>query len=322
MKKLLLHIATLVAGIIFLHASLFVLLDEPGMPPMFRSLDRVRAEEPDVIYLGDSCVLDSAPDDSDRRSLYTMLDDKLDGTRVASAAHNAYHGELFSGISSFICQGEAKPSAVIIPVNLRSFSTSWDRTPGYQFEKMRYLLNCSSWWGRSWLRPLIVFNYIDLIPITQEEYEKFPMVIEGEVRGTAANFGGSLEDYDSEDAYFRDHFLSIYGETLVAEHRKLQGIVQSVRVLKEHGIRPIVYITPLDYQSADRYAGPLLLERVDKNSAIVEDCLRAEGVEVINLSRALPSDSFCYDTMVHEHLDQQGREFVSDVLVRALAAGE
>lgn len=133
---------------------------------MMDDLDRVKAEGSDIVYLGNCCVLDHAPDDEDKRSLPEILNNMMPAWELEGMAHNAYHGELFEGVCRVMAAGMKRPEVVIIPINLRSFSSSWDEKPEYQFSKMNYLLENDRVCQRSALRPLIMFNYIDLNPIT------------------------------------------------------------------------------------------------------------------------------------------------------------
>lgn len=168
------------------------------------------------------------------------------------------------------------------------------------------------------MRPLIAFKYLDLIPITQAEFEGMPVIIEGELLGSVADFERLPLDDENHHEYFRRQFLYVYGQTLEPDHRKLQGIVESVRLLNESGIQPIVYVTPIDHQSAERYAGTELLERVENNIDVIRGVLDAEGVELLDWSSDLNPKAFCYTYAVHEHLGQQARYTVAERLAELI----
>ena len=108
--------------VVIAQIALFSLAGQPGIPPMRLHLDRVSEGGPDVVYLGDSCVNDHAPDDTDTRSLPVILDAKPALRKVEGAAGNAYHGEMFRGMCDLLARGNNLPSAVILPINMRSFS--------------------------------------------------------------------------------------------------------------------------------------------------------------------------------------------------------
>ena len=169
---------------------------------------------------------------------------------------------------------------------------------------MKFLLNDDSVWRRAALRPLIAFNYVDLIPITQSEFEVMPIFQEGEQIGVVADYERAPVVGEDMGAFYRGQFKYKYGYTLARDHRKLVGIFEAIRISNAAGIRAIIYITPIDYQSAELYAGADLLARLRSHVKVVQEVLASEGGEDLDISEAIGPEAFCYDYAVHEHLDQ------------------
>jgi hypothetical protein len=317
MKLLVKNSVILVPLIIVGHLLVYWVVGKRSIPEMIPRISEAAQDGLDVVYMGDSCVIDIAPDDVDRRNLAEMLNQRLPQSRVESVAHYAYHGELFEGIGHVLAEGSAPPKVVVVPINMRSFSLIWDQRPEFQFPRVKFLLEHRSPWARITLKPLIVFRYIDTTPVTQREFEAMPVYVAMEKQGTVRDYDYPLGEHAHED-YFQKQFLYTYAYPLDKKHRKLQGLLQTIRILREAGIAPVVYITPLDYQSAVRYSGVLLDEQLNKNIQLVLEVFREEGVEVIDLSRALDPEAFCYDQYVHEHLDQRGRLLVVEKVAKAV----
>lgn len=311
MKRFMLSLVLMILGVLVLNIVLYQFIELP----MVAKVERVADAGVDVVFLGDSCVVEVAPEDVDLRNLSDMLDDKLSELDVVSLANYAFHGELFEGISGALARGKEQPSVVLIPVNLRSFSPSWDLRPEYQFEKMKHILRYRNVLGRSLVQPLVVFKWIDLNPITQGEYEATPLFFAGESLGLISDAELPKSSYEDEKEFYRKQFLGLYGYTLVEEHRKLQGIVESVRILEEADIVPIVYVTPLDHEGALRYGGEALLDRIRGNVNIVAASLTRASVPLYDFSDSFDSEVFCYEETVHEHLNEAGRLEFSEILM-------
>lgn len=289
------------------------------IPPEIFEIEALLEEGVDVVYFGDSTTIDIAPDDADIRSLPEMVDDALPEQRVGRIAHYAYHGEVYEGYSRVLAESDSPPVTAIIPISMRAFSPAWDLRPDWQFEKEKFLLQHRAMWSRIVLKPLTVFRYVDVAPISREEFEATVVYFGENAAGHVRDYEGSW-DGESPEAYFQGQFIYRYAYPLSKEHRKLEALVRTVRNLHGAGIEPIVYITPLDHASGERWVGEEFLVQLEANVRLVMEVFAAEGVEVIDLSRSLGADAFCYEGEVHEHLDEGGREFVAEELVSALNA--
>lgn len=312
-RNILIFLALLVVGdVIFYYA-----IGHRNIPWEINVFETMLEEGVDVIYFGDSTTMDIAPDDEDIRPLPEMVDDAMPERRVDALAHYAYHGEVYEEYARLLAQNDHLPDAAIIPINLRSFSPSWDLRPEWQFEKEKFLLRNPHIWARLGLIPLAVFRYIDLAPIRRDEFEAAPVSFGEKPAGRVGDYEVSAKGESAEDR-FRKQFIYCYAYPLTEENRKLQALLRTARHLRTAGIAPIVYITPVDYASGSQWVGEEFSAQLDTNIRVVKELFREEGIEVLDLSRTLGPDAFCYDWEVHEHLDEGARRFVAGMLVEAI----
>lgn len=314
MKQFLLKISVLMVCVSGVHIALYCAMESQRLPSIVKTFDRLEEDGTDIVYVGDSCLLNNAPGDKDRRKLPEMLNDHLEGEEVSAIAHWAYHPEVFEGISHALTRWENPPKVMVFPINLRAFSTLWDRRPMFQLEEHKYFLRYMGTVERAAYRPLVIFDFIEVQPLSEAEFGAVPVFIEGHQRGVVADYERPVLAYADRSEFFQDQFLNAYGYTLEAEHRKLQATVKTIQILKQKGVIPVVYIAPIDLENAAHFAGEGLVRRIEKNVTVVQEVLGAEGVQVIDLSFTQESEAFYYQDTLNEYLDEAGRDEVSGIL--------
>ena len=154
------------------------------------SLDKQLKEGIDTLYLGDCTNTSHRKWERDRRTLAYILERKIPGNKLGVLTFNSYHMDIYLEFIRYIAKSKHKIKRVIIPINLRSFSPSWDRMPQYQFEKEKILLKRGIYalFLRAFYRPLRLLG-IDWYTISREEYLDTP-VFNGTLRC------GKVRDYN------------------------------------------------------------------------------------------------------------------------------
>ena len=265
----------------------------------------------DIVYFGDSTAIDVGDADNDRRNLPAMLMELLPGWRVHPICGRAYQSEVFEPYCGYLLGRDHLPGAVILPINLRAFSPTWDRKPQWQFEKAKYLLRHESVASRVLLPALATFRAVNLSPILPADYAKAPLLAGDQLLGTVADLDGVDRNRDPE-SFFRLHFAAHYLYPLTADHRKVAALVRTARLLREAGARAFFYITPIDCETGEHYLGPDFSEGVRQNVDVIQAALAEEGAEALDLSCSLPAERFVvYRQQLHEHLDEVGRGAVA-----------
>jgi len=287
------------------------------LPVEILQLDRGLVEEPDILFLGDSSNFKGCNRDEDKRPISEMLQGLLPDERVLTIDHAAYHMDVYLAYCRYVAKRNNKISKVLIPINLRSFSVSWDQRPGWQFEKEQLLLDHGGIRHLFWpfFKPLSIFKAVKLNPISPEAYDEMPVFCVDEPMGKVKEF--TSPDYDNvTDRETVKQLVFQYMYRLTPDHAKLEAMLKIPEVLKPHGVEAVFYITPIDVEIGEKYLSGRFKERVRENTKIVKDLLQSKNVPLIDLSESVPTDLFAWrdEKYPNEHLDQRGRLFVAEKL--------
>jgi len=290
-----------------------------GIPPEIIALDRYLEDGTDIVYFGDSTVVEFVSGDTDERGLAQMVTDALPSKRVATLAHYAYPPEVFAAYATVLTDAPQPPKTVILPINLRCFSPSWYRRPDWQFEKEKFLLRNHNAFARAVLRPLVVFGYLDLVPISPSEYESTPVVFGESAAGTVSDYQQVLPR-PGDDSSYSAHFMFEYGYSLSEDHPQLVALSDAVKQLRSAGIETISYVTPIDFERGEAVVGAAFATRVRENVETLQRVLTRAGSAPYDWSRRMDSDAFDYGVRIQEHLDETARTEIKDSLVELLSS--
>jgi len=317
MGKLAAKLVLLTLIVAALQSALF----RTKMPKNVLLLERRLREGVDVVYMADSSNRAYSPQDTDRRPISTMLADELGGAPLAAIGHDAYQMDVYLAYCRFITRQVRPPAAVVIPVNMRTFSASWDLRPAWQFEKERFVL--AGPFRRSiyqaLYKPLGVFKAVKPSEVSPQEYYDSPVYDGAEKVGVVRDFDNpSYRNVTGERIARKLVFHYMY--ELAPEHRKVRSMVEIPRLLAARGVRSIFYVTPIDHETGRRYLGERFSQRLEANVALVLSLLQAEGAETLDLSTALGAGDFCWKPYYpNEHINQRGRSLVARRLARTIA---
>ena len=161
-------------------------------PEAVRKLRGVLDVDPDVVLMCDSSDWWVSPEDRDERAISEILDGLLPSIRVVGNSGKAYHMELFGECAEYAVRRDKTPRVLIVAVNLRSFTVSWRRHPGWEYADARWRLRG----GRAGElvdvfagRPLRVFKVIKDTRTGWHEYNSLPVYKGAEVVGRVKEFG-------------------------------------------------------------------------------------------------------------------------------------
>jgi hypothetical protein len=88
------------------HWVMFHVSGSSGIPSEILAFDSHLNGGADVIYFGDSTVVESVSGDTDTRGLATMLADALPTQHVIPIAHYAYTPEVIAGYCALLAKAE------------------------------------------------------------------------------------------------------------------------------------------------------------------------------------------------------------------------
>lgn len=281
-------------------------------PELFRFTQDLR-KGAEIVYFGDSVLFTRDRSDKDRRTIPQMLQSEVPNGTIATVIHGAYDASVFLGFCHVIARSPTRPSLVIIPVNLRSFSPEWDMRPQYQFTRERYQLR---WYGNqiaSALRqPLAVLN---AFPAATENSFRMAPVYDGYRQvGKVRDFpydGRDLRGTLPPQTITADNLVLHYMGALRPDHRELRALREACTVLEDAGVQTLVYVTPVDCETGTALLGPRFDRQVRGNVETVRTALPSRHVRWLDLSDALSASAFSWDLIPNEHLKQVGRQYVA-----------
>ena len=166
------RILGLVVATVCLHVLLRIFLVESDVPEIVQVANEVVKKRSDVILFGDSVLTAVSPTDEDKVTLgekvASGLLPELSMTPVGSPS---FAGEMFLEFSRFFSRSGYHPSRVVVPINLRSFSTAFDTRPEWQNVRKRteLYLGASPVFAALTL-PFLIFKGVSLAPISKREW--------------------------------------------------------------------------------------------------------------------------------------------------------
>ena len=289
-------------------------------PSPVRLCEEYLEEEKDMIYLGESTLYYTDPQDTDKAPINEMLQRLLPEYGVGCIAHDAYHLELYEAFCAYIAGKEKQPELVIVPINLGTVSAYWGMRPEYQFERIKLFLRNDYLLFRLFYRPLAVLRAFDLNPISRREYEH-AVVYDGEKPvGHITDFlGPEYEEVTPERR--KEQLVLRYMEALDANHPKVKAVGNIARSASKSRYDVLFYLTPIDYETGNRYLGKRFESQIRENKSVFLDETREASLDVLDLSLDLPPDCFYWASRyVNEHMNQRGRRYVARRLASAVRA--
>lgn len=276
-----------------------------------------------VCYFGDSVLRYTDASDVDKTSIPKKLEKELDEP-VHSLDGGAFQSDVFEAMMQTLVANGAHPKAVLVPINMRSFSVSWDRLPAWQFEKAKLLLlGEKSFLVRTFSRPLQIFKAIRLTPILSKDYWDTPVDVDGKIEGSMKYIQDTYLSSTDGQVKLTWHLKLHYLLKLDKDHRKLRSMKNLSSLLQREKIPVCFYIVPLDVETGKATLGDAFSRRLGENILVIRNILAEQGHELHDLSALLPTSCFSYPTNVpNEHLNQEGRSRMASALAQLLRTGK
>jgi hypothetical protein len=272
----------------------------------------------DIFVLGDSVSSFIADEDKDTTILHEMLYNKLSETyKVYGIHHMGFHfGVFYYILKALLAMGNC-PKLVIMPINMRSFSPSWDYNPvhlytdtineidGYLKVKNQFLHDTLG------LKEHVAFD--DYIRLKHD----YPLVGNRAISELIAWYTRKLKEGAPEyELRNRVQFSLHYLLPITEENRKLQALRNIIELCSNHNIRLLTFATPINHEAAKEFCGDVFEKLYNQN--INKVCQLFSGVEHIaafrDYSSKLDREQFRHRSYQAEHLNESGRRKLADIL--------
>jgi predicted O-methyltransferase YrrM len=272
---------------------------------------------PDILFLGDSVHMCTSSRDAYTESLANMLVRKSAADlRTRVFACGAFHGTMFLEILDRVLHKPHLPQAVVLPVNIRSFSPQWFYHPAYQFERVRAVL-------REYDRQGGVSEDFEIQYPQRCDYSAYDRAEHsffGQGRRCLGEFRRVLgtRPATAEEAAARKRtiFTFFYLNEIQPDHVLLQTWRSLARRLIDREIHLFAYLTPINRGCGDKYVGTHFSHNVAENAAQVREAFVKLGgspfLHYADWSLHFGQDLFVHEENPDEHLNYQGREIIAD----------
>ena len=296
-----------------------------GPYPILKSLHDAynrRRAGPALLVLGDSVYYRVSKYDTDRRTLSQLLYARLQesGLDAVCLNYSAYHPGVYAALLGALSRMPNRPAKVVLPINLRCFSPQWYLQPGNLFAEEIHILDVYS---PTKLIPEVTRqsnpDAVETFDATTVFYPDSPLNTIGQFRFIAK--AESRSDYQEA---WKERQIAIfhYLHPLAPDHPHLLAAVEMVQRAARMGIKPIVYLTPINHRHGVRAVGERFEQLISENVSTVRQALQesaeASGGLFLDWSRAFEDDLFFHPGERTEHLNQAGRLRLAELVQAAI----
>lgn len=306
-----------------------VLLPIASLPYLANAWDlklvrHLALDRPQVAYFGDSSLDTVGPCESDRRSIPEIFA-KASARQTLMVGHPAFGPWIFRKIAPLVAS-TSSIDTVIVPVDLRAFSSEWFMNPLDRFVGKQIFY---SWLdGRPALDTYFHFRFLDSPGGLDARYNATEIVTAQGPIGTIRTLNDRIrkikrvttcpEDYSSQAALRALRYNFYYGEVIPPDHPNFTFLLETLAPLAARKKRVFFYITPVDLEEMAALGGPALISTVRRNLATIRAFFAARGLPLLDLSGGLADRHFIERFCTCSHLDGFGRAYVAEQVAQAL----
>jgi protein O-GlcNAc transferase len=277
---------------------------------------------PEILILGDSSMIMTSHHDTDKTPLKTMLINELSDSFVCdSICEDAFNPAVFYSIMHLVKYFGNHPGAVILPINIRSMSPSWDLHPinqksevvsrirsfleehGYHIDELHGTDKPES------------ASYQDFLKISVS----YPLT-NWDIIGQFEGIINTRPENDEEKAErYKKLFLYHYLHQLRDNNRKFILLKKTVELLISMNVNVFSYITPVNYQAGEEYVGEDFSKILSQNTKMISDyfaSIRDDKVKFQDFSQLLERRFFAHLNDSTEHMNQDGRSILLQNIIQ------
>lgn len=280
--------------------------------PGISNLDKYLYSHHKILYFGDSTIKYSSPKDINKSSISEILTNLESSYSIGDVSSPAYQLKVFEAMLNYISNSSDKPGAIIVPINLRSFSPSWDMAPDNQFENEIFFLNHH--FLSYFSKPLNILRAIKTEIITDEAFITTPVYYKQKKIGTVKDFIDKEDSSLLREDILKNKYIFYYMYNLDENHRLIKSLKKMIETADKLDIKLYPYITPIDFEDGTKYVGLDFIDQTKINTEKICTILKINNLPCLNLTFDLNSDYFDFDESPNEHLNERGREYVANKL--------
>lgn len=270
---------------------------------------RARCNHQGIIFLGDSVNFTCDHNEEQREPVSTLLQDEL-GKYVATVSGGGLDTDVFLAICKFIEREPAYlPKMMVIGINLAGFHGMPEPYTTHKQIGVD-LYRADHPWFDVFLKPITTFRF----PITQADLSLYEHVNTKIYRGGEyIGLNGTLDIKNPRYKNFSPSNTALYISIRYfydldpVNNKNIKELGAITDVLLRNNIRPIFYITPINYERCSAFYPEKFTADISSKVAAVTDFLQKRGVPLLDLSFALENKHFTDAPYPDEHLNYSGR---------------
>ena len=314
-------------------------------PQLEKNIYNIVFKSNKIIYLGDSVLNADHQNKELPSSLVNIFRNDIK-EKVLEISAAAYTPFIYDKYVSVIKKYSDDTKLIIIPINLRSFSSSWYRFPQYQFHQecaylsiinLRLNMKCIN----EHIKNLI---FSERINVKTEEFLEEIITAKGFLRSTKRRFFEDLEqdcsyeikenityscnnkEYLKQLVEYMQHGLNLkqalkvmrynyhYAENINDTNTSFLNIKNLAKIFNEGNIKVLFYVTPLNLESIQRFSGNIVTNIINNNINLLKNNLRGNNIYFLNLSDLLEKNHF-EDACACEHVDIGGKTKIANNII-------
>lgn len=287
---------------------------------------------PEVLFYGDSVVERISRDDQDQRTLGEMVCSGLKNKfKVAYLSSSGYHLEVFYQLTLVLQTLKRKPSILIVPINIRSFSPQWHLNPFYQATEdisliKSYLDNSGKIFNKQRLSEFELENKWESFLKTEVTYPLTPFKNIQEFIEIINNKNTSTQS--EKEFRLQQIFIYHYLYQLQQDHCRLIQLKDLIKLSSDLKISLVLYVTPINYRAGSKYVGDQFRIYLENNVQVVKNLVESlcqSRVKLFGLfkpknlvfkdfSQLLGTEYFFHEDNPTEHLNEKGRQLMAKLI--------
>jgi hypothetical protein len=300
-------------------------LQQSPRPELLNNIDQMIADQPQILYLGDSSLFTAAESDTDKRSIPKLLQEQLPDFTIGSLHEAAFNMDMFMRILRYIQQDDYRPRLLILPINLRTYSPLWQYRPEWQFVALKLDLEHDSTLFRSFYEPLAVFKALKMQPVSMSAFhEEVTKTLKDSYRvlkredDIPPGFGpGGVPRLDDAQ-----RFAVTYAYPLSRTHPQMMALEQIIDLAHDMDLALFFYITPIDVRTGEelhgaQFNGAQFNVVLQQNLALIETVLSQKGETALDLHNLISDAKFghVHDAFL-EHYPAKGRKTIAEAIAK------
>ena len=305
----------------------------------------------DVIYFGDSVLNADHENKTEPSSLVKIFKQasKKNTLEISGAAYTPFiYDKYFDVIKKY----SKDTKLIIVPINLRAFSSAWYKVPEYQFEQecsylgfisIKFNSNCI----KEHIKNLLTSKNIKVkqesfleeiitakgfLNTTKRKFiENFKENCDVEIINNKKEFYCKSQDYFVQVMEYMQHGLTLresihamrynyhYAEYIEKNNISLLNIQSIIDKAKRLDFNILFYITPLNLDSIKKFSGQGLLNIVSQNLLLIKSNIKGKDIYFLNLINLLSKEYF-EEECACEHVNEKGKKIIIDNIIKFIDA--